>query len=93
MTLHTPETLRLQAKLDRLALEQLRAECARLNDELEATQRELYHAQESADFWQNYAEELRQSLGDSEANHLCVGLTRAGEMLVIEKPAQARANQ
>lgn len=93
MTLHTPETLRLQAKLDRLALAQLRAECARLNDELEASKRDLYHAEDSANFWQNHAEELRRSLDDGEVNHLCVGLTKAGEMLVIEKSAQARENQ
>lgn len=84
----TTTLARLQKRLDALALEQLREVAAKLYEELEETKDRLYRAEESADFWQQHAQDLQQSLHDDEfATHRCVGLTQSGEMMVVRTDA------
>ena len=94
---HTPATRALQRRLDGVALEQLREVAAKLHEQLEQRdariaqlERELRWTEEAAEMWQRDADNLQRAMADSEfATHKCVGLTKAGEMLVVAMPAAA----
>lgn len=73
---------KLQAKLDREAIDQLRDEVLRLNRELEETRQELYWAQQTAydaDRWQDLAIDLMRETGQE------LGMTRQGELGLIKQ--------
>ena len=74
----------LQRKLERLELEHLRQHALELHERLERAEAELQLADESAEFWQRNAHELQLALSDEgHATHRCVGINKAGEMMVI----------
>jgi hypothetical protein len=45
---------------------------------------DFQRADESAEFWQRHAHELQLALWDEDhATHRCVGINKAGEMMVV----------
>lgn len=60
---HTPATLRIQARLERLELEHLRQVCAAQAELIEELQRELADADRLADNWQEVAREAAERTG------------------------------
>lgn len=69
--------LRTQRKLERLELEHLRQLVADLHDQLES-------ANDSIEFWQNYAMQLQgMQMDDEFATHRAIGITKTGETMVI----------
>ena len=73
---------RLQNKLDRIAIDQLRAEVVRLNQELEETKQELRFAQQAAydaDRWQDLAMDLIYEAGQQ------IGMTKEGDFGLLRK--------
>ncbi len=88
------KTLRnLQARLDRLAIEQLRAEVARLDAEnhrlsfeLEETERELRWADDAARMWQEDFQRLEESLAPDQS----IGLTKTGALVLMTANPEAR---
>ena len=88
----TPSSLSaLQRRLDKHALEQLREVASQLHEQLEQRdariaelERQLDWAESAAEDWQRHAFDLQDALADSDfATHKCVGLTKAGEMVVV----------
>lgn len=80
----------LQARLDRIALAQLREvaaqqadEIERLKAELEDTHRRLVWAEEAAEMWREDVQRLEESLAPGQA----IGLHQDGSLSVIEVPA------
>jgi hypothetical protein len=74
----------LQRKLERMELEHLRQHALDLHERLERAEAELQQADESAEFWQRHAHELQLALWDEDhATHRCVGINKAGEMMVV----------
>jgi len=74
----------LQRKLERMELEHLRQHAFELHQRVE----ELEAATESAEFWQRHAMDLQEALHDGEfATHRSVGLTKAGELMVVRLDA------
>lgn len=77
---HTPTTIGIQRRLEKWELDHLRALCAVQAEEIERLTGELTYAENCALMWQRDHEEL--------ANHLeggaAVGLTQAGELVVVE---------
>jgi hypothetical protein len=83
---HTPQTLRLQRKLERWELEHLRELATQqcLQIEAQATriadlERELGYSQDSLDFWHGHALDLGNAL-HAKGGQVC--LTQAGELRV-----------
>ena len=77
---HTPATIGIQRRLEKWELDHLRALCAVQAEEIERLKRELEFADDCAIFWQRGHEALAEHLGDTAA----VGLTQAGELVVME---------
>lgn len=76
----------LQRKLERMELEHLRQHALELHQRLEKLEPELDSAIESAEFWQRHAQDLQAALADDyQATHRCVGITRDGELLVLQQ--------
>lgn len=76
----------LQRKLEKLELEHLRQHALELHTRLEQAESELDRATESANFWQDHAMELQRALSDDEhATHRCVGITKQGELMVVQQ--------
>ena len=76
----------LQRKLERLELEHLRQHAAKLHTELEAAESALERACQSEMFWQDHAMELQRALyDDTHATHRCVGITKQGELMVVQQ--------
>ena len=69
---------RIQRRLDAQAIDQLRAEVARLSTLLEDTEKRLYWAEMAADDWQRDAENLSAAL-NSQGHR--VGITKAGQLV------------
>lgn len=70
-------------RLDALALEQLRAEAARLAVENERLQQLLQTAEQQAEFWWDQATTLTEQMHAAGAR---VGINRDGELSVVEGP-------
>lgn len=72
---------RLAARLDRLAIDQLRAEAARLAAENESLREQLYWAEQAAESWRDDALAMMQEhcahTGDRP------GLTMGGRLVVV----------
>lgn len=80
----------LQRKLESMEIEHLRQHAKDLYERLERTEADLDAANESAYFWQSHANELQQSLQDDEhATHRCVGINKAGELMVVKMSESA----
>lgn len=73
---------RLAARLDQLALDQLRAEAARLANENERLRAQLEREEASAAFWQNAAASLQRDLEDVGVP---IGLTADGQLGAVER--------
>lgn len=68
---------RTQRKLESLELEHLRQLASDLHDQLES-------ANDSLDFWRNYAMQLQDmQMDESFATHRAIGINKAGEMMVV----------
>lgn len=75
---------RLQARFDRMALDQLRQEVARLHVELEETQQRLWQAEDSAEYYCDQMHTLAQAVEHGgHITHRRVGINQSGEMLVV----------
>ena len=81
---------RLQRRLDKEALEQLRTTAAQLHDELERARIELARAQDDAEYWYETAQEMMRAVDDPDhSTHRCIGLTQQGHLLVVDKGESA----
>ncbi|WP_339829434.1 hypothetical protein [uncultured Arenimonas sp.] len=78
----TAQARRIAARLDRLALDQLRAEAARLAEENERLWAELQRAESAAGFWQDNALAMQRDLEDAGVP---VGLTADGQVGAVER--------
>lgn len=74
----------LARRLDALALDQLRAECARLAAENETLRDHLVLAEERADFWCREAMHLQQEL--CQQRHAHPGITPTGHLVLVGEP-------
>lgn len=74
----------LKRRLERLELDHLRQHALELHQRLERAEAELEQANDAAEFWQRHANELQLALWDEDhATHRCIGINRAGEMMVV----------
>jgi hypothetical protein len=75
---------RLKKRLDALALLQLREVAAGLHAQLERVKDDLVQAQDNVDFWHDQATNMQMAFDDEDfSTHRCVGINKAGEMLVV----------
>lgn len=81
---HTPATARIQRRLERLELAHLRELCAEQAEEIERLKREVDYADSCAEMWQRGHESLSEHLRQGTSDTRCIGLTRSGELLVVE---------
>lgn len=79
MPKHTPATLRIQRRLERLELETLRAQVEELLEDNERLQREARDADDRADMWHRAFQDSMDQMGDEAP---AIGLTQAGEIVV-----------
>lgn len=82
---HTTSTARLQIRLERLELEHLRAVCAEQAQEIELLRQENAYLADVADSWMQDHQILREHLQHDTADARCVGLTQAGEQIVVRE--------
>lgn len=82
---HSAATARLQARLERLELAHLREVVAAQADEIERLVQDVHVCEDRADYWQENHERMAQRLNDGTADARSVGLTQAGELLVVTK--------
>jgi len=76
---------RLERRLDKLALEQLREVVVTLSTQVERLEMEASRAHEAVDFWHEQATEMQLALCDENyATHHCVGINKEGEMMVVK---------
>lgn len=76
---------RLESKLDKLALDQLRRVAAALYEELEETKKQLAWAEVNESYARQDAELLRDAMADEDfATHRKVGINQQGEMLIVQ---------
>jgi|GEM_PF-3400574 len=76
---------RLESKLDKLALDQLRRVAAALYEELEATKDRLVWAEQEAELCRQERDMLHQSMADEDfATHRSVGINKQGELVVVK---------
>jgi len=81
----------IQRKLDGWELEHLRELAAQQSDQIEDLERRLADAEASLDFWHGHALDLGTALHDSGAGQ--VGLTAAGEVLILPPAGTASATE
>lgn len=84
---HTPATLRIQARLERLELEHLRELVAEQAERIDELQRQLRHAEDAADYWAQSHHELAMHLADDTEDARAIGLTAGGALLVVRTGA------
>jgi len=76
----------LQKKLERLELEHLRQHALELHERLEKAEAELQRAEEAAEFWQRSFQMMEEAAHDDlHATHRCVGISRTGELMVVQQ--------
>lgn len=76
----------LQRKLERLELEHLRQHALELHERLEKAEAALANAEDAAEFWQRSFQMMQEAAADDlHATHRCVGLTRTGELMVVQQ--------
>lgn len=84
---HTPATLRIQARLERLELKHLRELVAEQAERIDELQRQLRHAEDAADYWAQSHHELAEHLASDTEDARAIGLTAGGELLVVRTGA------
>lgn len=72
---------RLAARLDAIALQQLREVAARQTEQIDELRRKVEDAERCAEFWRENADQLQDALCERTGGH--PGLTRAGELVVV----------
>lgn len=82
-------TLRtLQKRLERLELEHLRQHALELHERLEAAEERGSSADERAEYWRESFMTMQEAAFDDEfATHRSVGLSQAGELMVVRNDA------
>lgn len=70
----------LRRKLDKYAIDQLRAEVVRLAEDLDSAERDRNFAQDSADYWESQCRSLEDQICHIGAS---VGLTRSGDLVAV----------
>ena len=74
---------RIKAKLERMELEHLRLLAADLANRLEQAEERAENAEESADFWQQHAQDMMLAEQDNlHATHRTICITKGGELIV-----------
>ena len=77
--------MRLESKLDKLALDQLRRVAAALYEELETTKDRLAWAEQEAELCRQERDMLHEAMADDNfATHRKVGINQQGEMLIVQ---------
>ncbi|VUD48537.1 hypothetical protein TDB9533_01253 [Thalassocella blandensis] len=67
----------INARLDKIAIVQLREEVARLHERVEQIERELYWAEQSLEMWRDVIE--------SEHTYENFGLTQSGHIVALQQ--------
>ena len=80
---HSPATASIQRRLERWELNHLRQHCAELADKVEDLQRRLDYAEDCAESWRQAHHGLQEHLDNDTDDGRCIGLTMAGELLVV----------
>lgn len=90
MPRHTPDTARIQRRLERLELDHLRAVVAEQGQQLEEARaqlqdlvRQIQDAHYTAEQWHDNYMHLQQHLADDTDDARSIGLTKDGALLVI----------
>jgi len=86
---HTPATLRIQARLERWELDHLRELAAEQAQRIDELQRQLAQAEDAADYWSRAHHDLAEHLASDTDDARTVGLTPAGDLLVVRTGAPA----
>lgn len=86
---HTPATVRIQAKLERWELDHLRALAAVQAERIEQLERELSHAWECAESWQEDAMRMQEDMAAQTGGH--PGLTMGGQLVVVHDSTSHQA--
>jgi hypothetical protein len=73
------QLIRLEKKLDAMALEQLREVAAQLYDELEQCKKELNWERDNAEFWREQVFNLQTQLTDDQS----LGMNMRGELSIV----------
>lgn len=81
---HNRETLRIQRRLERAELEHLRGVVAAQGERIEQLEHELACAEDQAIFWSRQHENLREHLDNDTSDARVIGLTKTGELLVVD---------
>lgn len=84
-----PVLARLQRRLDREALEQLRRAASELADRLDAAENTIDGLQDDVDFWRERAQDLERALDQAGVAHRVVGLTQAGALVLTDPEPRA----
>ena len=78
----------LRKRLEGFELEHLRQLAVELREQLEQAEAAAEQSAENAAFWQRHAMDLQEALHDGEfATHRSIGITKAGELLVVKHDA------
>lgn len=93
---HTPATARIQARWERMELDHLRQHAAELAGLVEQQaarikdlERQLSNAEDAADFWARSHHTLAEHLDNDTEDARVIGLTKAGELLVVRQECNA----
>jgi hypothetical protein len=74
----------LRRKLERWELEHLRTHCAELSTRLEEAEQRAWDAERRADWLLDDVNRMHDALdSDAGATHRCIGLSKAGELMVV----------
>jgi hypothetical protein len=83
---HTPATVRIQRRLERLELEHLREHAAELAERVEQLERDIFYAEADADMWHDACLRFEGTL-DGEGKTLGLGLTITGDVVPVHAGA------
>ena len=71
-----------------MELEHLRAHALELHERLERTEADLARAEDLVEWWHDQATNLMAAeMDDEHATHRCVGMNKAGELMVVRLDA------
>lgn len=78
----------LRRRLERAELEHLRQLAVELQAKLEEAQSRAAYAEDIAEFWHGNCDRLQDAIDSDEgATHRAIGLTKAGELMVVRVDA------
>jgi hypothetical protein len=81
---HSRCTARIQRRFENWELDHLRDLAARQAEQIQELQAQLSYAEHTADFWRESHHNLEEHLDAGTADARCVGLTKSGELMVVQ---------